>query len=363
MSQNWTVPFAAEIRRLFLIVAVGLAAWLIGDVLLLTFAAILVAIALHGAAGFVVRSTRLSPRASLVTVSLGIVLLLALAGVLSGPQLADQGNQLWDQLIATAGRGRHWLEQFAWGRTLFQRVTSAQAAPDGSEIAVVLGNILSKVTGILGALVVVAFTGFFFAAAPSLYVRGAVTLVPPMRRERVGEVFESIGEALRSWMFGQSISMLIVAVAVYIGLTLLGIPLAPLLAIIAGLTNLAPYIGPFVGAAPSVLVAFGVGPEHALWVALLFFAIQFVEGNLLQPVIQNRTSNLPPALTILSQTLMGALFGVPGVMLATPLLAASLVAIRMLYVEDVLGDVPDEKGGAAEAAPPREKPKRSVTAR
>jgi predicted PurR-regulated permease PerM len=205
-----------------------------------------------------------------------------------------------------------------------------------------LGSMLMKVFGVLGAFVVVIFAAFFFASSPEVYREGTLRLLPPARRDRGREVLQAIAESLRIWMYGQSISMVAIAIASYAGLALLGIPMAPLLAIIAGVTNVAPYIGPVIGAIPALLVAFGTGPQEALYVALLFFAIQFVEGNVLQPLIQDRMSKLPPATTILSQTVLGTLFGIPGVMLATPLLAASLVAIRMLYVEDFLGDRENE---------------------
>lgn len=335
------------LRRLFLFSVAGIVFWFLGDVLLLIFAAALLAVALHGAAEGIAKHTRWSPRVGLAIVAVLLIGLVTLGALLTGPQLAGQGNQLWDQVIAVTGKGRAWLEQFGWGRTVMHHVFSAKAAPDGSEIAMALGSVLMKVFGVLGAFVVVVFTAFFFAAAPGVYVRGALKLLPPARRERGHEVLAVIGERLRSWMFGQSISMVLVALASYVGLALLGIPMATLLGVIAGVTNLAPYVGPFAGAAPALLVAFGTGPQEALYVALLFFAIQFVEGNLLQPLIQNRTSNLPPATTILSQTLLGTLFGIPGVVLATPLLVTTLVAVRMLYVEDFLGD----REGAERPAP------------
>ena len=88
----------------------------------------------------------------------------------------------------------------------------------------------------------------------------------------------------------------------------------------------------------AVLVAFGAGMQTVLGTVALFAGIRFIEGNLIQPLLQKRMTRLPPALTILSQTLLGTLFGIGGVILATPVLAVTLVAVRMLYVEDVLGD-------------------------
>jgi predicted PurR-regulated permease PerM len=122
------------------------------------------------------------------------------------------------------------------------------------------------------------------------------------------------------------------------GLKLLGVPLALALALIAFLTNFVPFIGPIVAAVPAILVGFSVGADTALWVALLYLGIQFFEGNFLTPMVQRESVDLPPALTIGAQVLFGVLFGTLGVIFATPLAAAGLVAVRMLYIEDVLGD-------------------------
>ena len=89
---------------------------------------------------------------------------------------------------------------------------------------------------------------------------------------------------------------------------------------------------------PAVLIAFGQSPTDALWVALLFAAVQTAEGYFIMPQIQKRTIHLPPALAILSQTVLGTLFGAFGLILATPAVAVGLVAVRMIYVEDILGD-------------------------
>ena len=99
-----------------------------------------------------------------------------------------------------------------------------------------------------------------------------------------------------------------------------------------------PYIGAIAGAVPALLIAFGQSPIDALWVALLYMAVQTAEGYFIMPQIQKRTAHLPPALAILSQTVLGSLFGVFGLILATPAAVAAIVAVRMIYVEDILGD-------------------------
>jgi predicted PurR-regulated permease PerM len=101
--------------------------------------------------------------------------------------------------------------------------------------------------------------------------------------------------------------------------------------------NFIPNFGPIIAAVPAILIALAADPTKALWVVALNIAAQNLEGYLITPLVQRKAVRLPPALTILSQVLMGLLLGPLGVILAAPLTAATIVAIQMLYVEDTLG--------------------------
>ncbi len=161
----------------------------------------------------------------------------------------------------------------------------------------------------------------------------------------MNEVLESVGETLRRWLVGRAILMVVNGVFTALGLWLLGIPLALTLGTIAGLLNFVPNIGPIIAGVPAVLIAWTLGPVPALYVLLLYIFLQSLDGYVLTPLIQQRTVALAPALTITAQLLFGALAGTMGLLLATPLTAATLVLIRKLYLEDVL----DEEHGT----PPR----------
>jgi predicted PurR-regulated permease PerM len=140
--------------------------------------------------------------------------------------------------------------------------------------------------------------------------------------------------------------MIVIGVLIGAGLWLIGVPLWFLLGLLAALFNFIPNFGPFVSYIPSVLLALAIGPSAAIWVTVLFIVAQSFEGYLLTPLVQRKAVLLPPALTITTQVLLGILVGILGVMLAAPLTAAVLVVVKMLYVEEVLGDemhTPDEK--------------------
>jgi predicted PurR-regulated permease PerM len=153
-------------------------------------------------------------------------------------------------------------------------------------------------------------------------------------------VLDAIGDTLARWLVGKVASMIVVGVATATGLWALDVPLAMVLGLIAGLLDFIPYIGPLMAGVPAVLIAFSISPELGLYTMLLFLGIQLAEGYLLSPLIEARSVSLPPALTIAMQMLLGALFGMAGIALATPIAAVLSVLVTMLYIQDVLGDSP-----------------------
>jgi predicted PurR-regulated permease PerM len=230
--------------------------------------------------------------------------------------------------------------QYKWGQRLVDGLPSMSTFTRGENISRVT-SLFSSGFGGLFSLVVIGFTGVYLAFDPQLYRRGLLRLAPKSTRARMGEVLDALGTTLRGWLVSQAFSMVVVGTATTIGLWLLGTPLALALGLIAFLFTFVPYVGPIAAAVPALLVAFTVSPTHALYVGLLYFGVQMVEGNLLTPLVQQRMVKLPPALTIVSQVLMGILLGTPGVVFATPLAACAQVLVKKLYVEDVLGDKED----------------------
>jgi len=144
--------------------------------------------------------------------------------------------------------------------------------------------------------------------------------------------------ALRKWLETQAIAMVTIGVVVAIALRLLGIKAALSLGIIAGLFEFIPTIGPILSAIPGIAMAFLESPQKALAVALVYWGVQMLEGHILIPMLMKEGMDLPPVLTIIGQALMALVFGFLGLLLAVPLIAAVIVAVKMLYVEDVVGD-------------------------
>ncbi|MEW6370483.1 MAG: AI-2E family transporter [Pseudomonadota bacterium] len=334
----------AIINGIAVLFILGLAAvWFAADALLLIFACILCAVLLYKLSEMLARRTKMKRQLALAVVVLLLFAVIGLGGWAMAPQISEQSTKLAETVPQSIEK----LQQFVNAHPILKRVMTELPPPEQvvkqmSSMVPNAGLFFGGVIGALGNVVIILFVGIYFAASPHLYTSGFIKLIPPSKRPRARQVMQKIGHTLSSWLLGKSISMLIVGVVTSIGLSILGVPLALILGIIAGLLDFIPYLGPIMAGVPAVLIAFSMSPDLALYTILLFAGVQLVEGYLLQPLIESRAVDLPPALTIVMQLVFGTLFGFAGVALATPLAAALKVLVQMLYVEDVLGDKVEE---------------------
>ncbi len=333
------------LTALFVLVLL-LLAWQLSHLLLLTFGGLLVAVFLRHSAERLARWTGLPVGAALAMVILMLIASVAALIAWIGPQTARQFELLWGSLPSAIDRVEQVLRDSEFGRFLIEQVTSGNGddRPDWNIVGT-LGGTLSTTVNILFEIIILLTVAVFFAVDPGLYRRGLLHLVPIDRRDRATEIMDNISNGLWQWLLGQFASMLLVGVVAGVGLAILGVPLAAVLGFIAGLTNFIPQVGPYIAAVPAVLIAFTQDPVLAVYVALLFLAIHQVEGNVILPLIQKRATDLPPVLTVIVVVAGGVLFGALGLLLATPLLYVVMVLVRMLYVEDILGDHSSAAGG------------------
>ena len=207
-----------------------------------------------------------------------------------------------------------------------------------SDVTKFLFPFLSSTLSIVSGFVIIVFLAIYIGADPEMYRRGIMHLFPHDRRERAGEVLSGIAAVLRKWLVTQLIAMVTIGVISTVVLLIMRVEAAFALGLIAGLLEFVPTIGPILSAIPAVAMGFIDSPEKALWVVVAYWGIQFFENHVLIPLLMKGGIDLPPALTIFSQALMALIFGFLGLMCAVPLLAATMVAVKMLYVEDVVGD-------------------------
>ncbi|WP_181919515.1 AI-2E family transporter [Alkalilimnicola ehrlichii] len=307
------------------------------DVLLLAFAGVLIAVAIDGLTRLVMRYLPLSRAWALLSALAGILLLIGGFGALIGPQIAEQLPQLVRQLPEAVREVTQALRQLPGGENLL-REAEQPAQFLNEEMLARLGGVFSSVAGAFAGLLIMALFAIYIALNPKTYVEQVLRLLPKQRRTRVAEVAAAQGQTLRLWLLSRLVSMVFVGAATAIGLSVLGVPLALTLGLISGVLTFIPYLGPILAAIPTVLVALLVSPQLAMYAALLYFAVEAVESNLLYPLIAKGVVHLPPAYTLIIQLAGGAVAGLPGIILATPLAVVAVVAVQMLYIQDVLGE-------------------------
>lgn len=320
---------ARSVRAALLISAFLAVVWVLGDILLLIFASVLLAALLRGASRAVGRLLGVRLGWALAVVLVAILIVSAAFGWWQGSHLGTGFTHVFEDLQGQWRALEALIKQNAWGAAALEDahryVTNSERA-----IAGTLTGFAGTTLGAIGSLVGVIAVAVFLAMSPSTYLKGVIAVLPACPRAQAEPTLDALGRTLRWWCIGQLIDMTIVGVLSWIGLMLLGMPLAATLATLAALANFVPYIGALTGAIPAVLVAFSQGPYEALYVATLFFAIQMIDGNVFVPLIQRQTVSLPPALTILAQIVFGSLFGWLGLLLAPPMAAAGLVVAKAI---------------------------------
>ncbi|HEV7575746.1 MAG TPA: AI-2E family transporter [Caldimonas sp.] len=316
--------------QLFIGVVLLLMVWRLRDVVLLSFAAIIAAAFLRGLAAPVARYMRLPSRLAIMLVVVVLAAVLLAAFWLTGQPMLQQLQELRNTVPRAWATALRWLDAQPFGPQLRNWTSSVNdlKVPWSS-----LAGVASAATSAIADVFLVLLLGIYLAFDPVLYRNGFLRLVPPARRAEISAALSQSGKALQRWMLGQGLTMLIVGTTVGIGLALLGMPLAAAMGLISGLLEFVPFFGAIASALLGTLLAFAQGPEQALYVAIFFFVIQQLEGNVVIPMVQRWAAELPPVLSLLAVVVFGTLFGVEGIILGTPLMVVAIVLIRKLYVE------------------------------
>ena len=340
MERNEGNGLTGYIARVLVTIAlVGLAwlTWNYRSLLLLIFGAVLVSVIFGLIAEPINRRLRL-PRAIALTIAVLLVLgVFAIALWMFGAEIVRQSEEL-TELIPQAWKI---LEERldAWGLA-----DGLRQAMGGSGVMSNLSRMAMSLGGGIADLVLVIVAGIFLAAQPKLYRTGLLKLIPARRRRLAAEAIEESGIALTLWLKGRLVAMAVVGILTGTGLWLIGVPAALTLGLLAAIMDFIPFIGPILAAVPAVLLAVASGPETALWTAGLYLVVQQIEGNIVDPIVQQRMVNLPPAYLLFALVAGGLIFGVPGVILGAPLSVVIFILVKRLYVQEAL-DTPTEMPG------------------
>lgn len=327
-------------RTLWGIFAIVLALILLdtaAEIVLLVYVGVLFAVGLRGGGRKLAGWTGFSPRVAMA------VFLLALAGLAVGavmlltPHVKAQFADIAERLPQHVEELEDTLRQSALGRRALSALESSGDRIGMDTLGAVLGGargVLSTTTSFLAGVLVVFFLGLFLSIQPRLYSDGALLLVPAERRERAREVLRALTQKLRGWVLAKLVSMGVIGVLTTIGLLILGVPLPFTLGLVTALLTFIPNVGPVLSVIPPVLLALTMSPTLVLAVIALYIGIQTLESWIVTPMVLRGTIRLPPALTIVSQVLMGYLFGILGLLTAAPTVVLIVVLFDQLYVEE-----------------------------
>lgn len=327
---------------IILLLAIGaLVAWQLTYLFTLVFGAIVLAVMFRAIAAHFLKlhlPEGIAVAFAVITLVVGVGAFMWLFGGL----VAGQFSELKAQLPAASDAAQQQLSR--WGvhfdldnltKNLGGQVQNIFSRASGFVIAA---------GGVVADIVVVLAGGIFFAAHPQFYHDGALRLVPGEGEGIASDILDDCSLGLRQWLAGQLLSSSCVVVLMTAGLLALGVPSALALAIIAGVMDFVPFFGPIIAAIPAILLGFSQGPTTALWTFVLFLIVQQIQGNVLQPMVQRKSVDLPPVVLLFSVIAAGMLFGPPGVLFSAPLTVVGYVLVQHLYIGAVLGREPKRPG-------------------
>lgn len=369
------------------VVAAAIGIWNASTVVFTVFLGILFGLAISSGVDYLVR-LHIPRGIGAFVVVLAVGGILALIGASIAPTVSSQLHEIQSRLPDALRQAEGWVNRE--GRSIGAHIPfisrgsrAASEAPGAAQGPGAIGavttttDVASQVTsglagvaghlfGVVGStlelivyLLLIFFIAVYIASDPALYHRGLMHLFPHHARVRAGEVLSHIASVLRRWLLTQLIAMITLGVVWAIVLSILDVKAAFALAVIAGLLEFVPTIGPTMAVVPALAMGLLDSPAKAVSVLVAYLIIQGFESNLLVPMLMQGGVDLPPALTIIAQALMTLAFGFLGLMVAVPLLAAAMVPVKILYVEGVVGDqvMEDEPVAAnANAADKGERP-------
>jgi len=190
-----------------------------------------------------------------------------------------------------------------------------------------IGAVFGIISNITLIVVTVPFILFYMFKDGHKFPPSVSKFVPSTYRNDATHIMKETGETLSSYIRGQSIVCMFIGFGTFIGFAIIGLPNALILSLVAAVTNIIPYFGPFIGGAPAAIVAFLIEPRMAIYVILIMFVVQQIDSNLISPYIMGKSLNIHPLTIILLLLFAGNFAGVLGMILAVPTYAIAKVII------------------------------------
>ena len=299
------------------------------NILLMTFMGVLIAVYFHGLADLIAQKTKINRKVSLFISIAGTITLLGGMIWIIGSTVQQQAAQLSHTLPQTIAAAKIKLAGSAAGQQLLGYTTG----DNSKKLTDAAGTFFSSSFGVIGDLYIILFLGIFFTADPSLYKNSLLAIVPSQREADGRAIWDRISTALKAWIKTKLISMVLITIVIALGLMIIGLPGTLVLGLIAGLLDIIPNFGPVIAMIPGVLLGLMVSPQMAVIAALIYVACQTIVGSIFMPLIQKKMINIPPAITMISQLMMGVICGLMGIILAVPILLVLSILVDELYIK------------------------------
>ena len=313
------------------------AAYLVRGALLLIYISALVAIGLSPVVTRLerrrIRGRKPLPRwVAILEVYLLLLVVIVILTVLVVPPLIEQARAFWAAIPTLLDRGQTWLmERGVLSQKLSLGDAIQQAAGGGGTDAVstIVGAISGFVGGVFGFLTILILAFYLLLDSRSLF-RHFIRLFPKGERDRVEDASRRISSKVSAWLAGQLFLGAIIGTTAGFFLWLLGVPYFFVLALIAGLGEMIPVVGPILSAIPAVAVALTVSPATALFASIFFLVQQQIENHVLVPKVMARQVGVSAGIVIIALLIGGSLLGIVGAILAVPTAAVLQVVVQEL---------------------------------
>ena len=324
MNQSQTINISTStILRVIIILLALVFLYLIRDILMVVFVAVVIAAAINGPISWLQRH-KVPRLLGVIFIYLLILLFLALVVTLIFPPLAEQIKQLaiyFPEFMEKIGLSvQEW-----WGQYRLEGNLQALLDKISNKLAQATSSVFATIIGLFGGLlsaIIILVISFYLAVQEKGAKRFLVSLTPNEHQDYLAGLIERIESKIGGWLRGQLLLMLIVGLLTYIGLYFLGVKYALTLALIAALLEIVPYIGPILAAIPAVVLSFFQSPFLALLVILLYIVIQQLENYIIYPQVMKKAVGLNPIIIIVTMLVGAKLAGILGIILAVPVTAA-----------------------------------------
>jgi len=333
-----TLTLTISTLSIIKVLGILLAFWflyVIRDILMILFVSIILASVISPVADCF-QKKKIPRGVSVLIVYIILIVLISLSVVLIIPPINEQIKELTNNpplYLEKILKGfSNFKEHSEMGGDLGSLELNSKLLKGG--LVQVTGGVFSVISGIFGGVIsffVVLVITFYFTVEKSAAGQLFKTIAPIKYQPYLMQLMSKMQKKIGYWLRAQLILCLIIGVFSYIGLLILGVKYALVLGLIAGLTEIIPYLGPILGAIPAVILAFTQSPFLALLVIILYLVVQQMESNILVPKIMQRAVGLHPVVCIIVLLIGGRIAGVTGVLLAVPVATAGSVLIKDFF--------------------------------